>query len=262
MPVSKDILVVGDVHGTWGPLNTLINKKKPKVVLQTGDFGWWPKFHNTTMIHSGEYDEVADEIINDPWDRVYIRRIPRKWDQFGLKCQESKIYWCDGNHEDHWDLRDERNYMKAPCEVAPGVYYMKRGSTLELPDGRIVLFMGGADSIDKKYRKIGFDWFPEELITQKDVYELPDIHVDIVISHTCPKEFKPKIEREAGWDIGKYTKKFYDPSTDALSHVLSKYKPGLWYFGHFHRFIRGEHDNTKWYCLDMAPETNWWAYLD
>ena len=59
---------------------------------------------------------------------------------------------------------------------------------LGLPDGRIVLFMGGADSIDKKYRKIGFDWFPEELITQKDIYELPDTHGNIRLKKRSDKK--------------------------------------------------------------------------
>ncbi len=264
MPVDKDILVVGDTHGVWGPLNSLINRKKPKIVFQVGDFGWWPKFHNSTMIYSGEYDKVADMVIDDPWDRVTIRRTPKKWDQFGLKPQGCKVYWCDGNHEDHWDLRDERNYMKAPCELALSVYYMKRGSTLQLPDGRIVLFMGGADSIDKKHRKVGLDWFPEELITQRDVYNLPDVNVDIVISHTCPDELYVEMmaRRAEVWDKERLLWKKEDPSRVALSYVLATYKPALWYFGHYHIFVRGKLDGTTWCCLNTIGDTGWWTYLD
>lgn len=260
--MNKDTIIVGDTHGVWGPLNILINKKKPKIVLQVGDFGWWPKFHNTSMVYSGEYEEVSSEIVDDPWDRVIRRRTQKKWDQFGLKPQSCKVYWCDGNHEDHWDLRDERNYMKAPCETMPGVYYMKRGSTLTLPDDRVVLFMGGADSIDKKYRKVGFDWFPEEVINYRDIYELPDVAVDIVISHTCPTEFQPAIMRVTHWGGNGYEKKIKDPSAQALSAVLEKYKPDQWFFGHFHMFLRGKHLNTNWCCLNMARETGWWTYLE
>ena len=51
---------------------------------------------------------------------------------------------------------------------------------MALPDGRTVLFMGGALSVDKAWRTPGYDWFPEESITTGDLDRLPDVHVDIV----------------------------------------------------------------------------------
>lgn len=39
-----NILVYGDLHGDWGALNRLISKKHPDIVLQCGDFGWFPRF--------------------------------------------------------------------------------------------------------------------------------------------------------------------------------------------------------------------------
>ena len=68
--------------------NNLINKKKPDIILVCGDFGWWPKFY--------------------PIDK--------------LKPQDTKIYWCPGNHEDWWDLRDNWDKKDAPCEVKKNVY--------------------------------------------------------------------------------------------------------------------------------------------
>jgi len=257
--IMKDIMVIGDLHGIWRHLNELINKKKPKIILQCGDFGWWPKFHNITQINSGEYEELDGEIIGDPWDRVIPIRKYKKWDQYGIKSKETKIYWCDGNHEDHWDLIN-KNKEKAPLEIMPNVFYMKRGSVLELPDKRKVLFMGGADSVDKHFRTTGIDWFPEEVISQKDMYILPDIEIDIVISHTCPLEFHEYIlarQRERwGWQ-----ERIKDPSAHALSYVLNKYKPKLWYFGHFHSYIKGFFEETEWYALNMVPENKWWVYL-
>jgi len=49
---------------------------------------------------------------------------------------------------------------------------------------------GGLLRGHKAWRTPGYDWFPEESITTGDLDRLPDIHVDIVISHTCPAEFE------------------------------------------------------------------------
>lgn len=257
----KDIIVVGDLHGVWGPINAMIKRETPSIILQCGDFGWWPKLHNTTHIWSGEYEDISDEVVGDPWQRCMAKRVPKPWNQFGLKNKDAKIYWCDGNHEDHLDLIKERNYMKAPCEMMPNVYYMKRGSVLQLRDGRNILFMGGADSIDKGARTPGVDWFPEEVITQSDIYNLPDVGVDVVVSHTCPMEFHKAMLKAKRSQWG-WQKKIRDPSASALSYILNRYKPDLWYFGHFHTFLRGKYRDTKWYCLNTVGQPNWWVYLE
>jgi len=73
-------------------LNTLINKKKPKLILQVGDFGWWPRF-----------DGKNDTIKLTSKGRV---RVP--WRQFGVKNPNTDIFWCPGNHE-CWDDLDLYN---------------------------------------------------------------------------------------------------------------------------------------------------------
>jgi len=211
-------MVCGDIHGRWSYLNDIINKKHPDIILQCGDFGFFPRlFPHKNKIKNG-------------------------------KC---KIYWCDGNHEDHWAIKDLKDN-----EVASNVFYMKRGNTLILPDGKTVLFMGGADSIDKNTRIIGCDWFPDEVITQSDVNNLLNIKIDIIISHTLPKEFDLIINNK--WLM----EKLRDPSRMALSYLLDKYRPSLWYFGHFHMHQTGKYKNTEWTCLNMAGGGNgWWEWL-
>jgi len=224
------IIVCGDIHGSWGYLNTMINTKKPDIILQCGDFGYWPS-HEVKSI--GLYDTS------------YIRK--RIYKVCGMKNPNTKIYWCDGNHEEFPKLHALKDN-----EICPNVFYMKRGSTLTLPDKRKVLFMGGGDSIDKNLRTPGYDWFPEELISQKDIYNLPDEKIDIVISHTCPEEFDI---------LGGIKEKYYDPSRKALSVVLKKYRPSLWYFGHWHMYKEGFNEGVKWFALNMAGNTNWWKVL-
>ena len=150
------IAVCGDFHAEFGKVNQFINSMPLiSTILQCGDFGYWPRFYN--------FNQGNKKLI---------------------KNKNVKIYWCDGNHEDFDSIKKIENN-----EILPNIFYMKRGSILTLEDGRKVLFIGGAYSIDKDARIPGDTWFPEEEITQKDIYDLPDEKIDIVISHTAPTEF-------------------------------------------------------------------------
>ncbi|MFW9871483.1 MAG: metallophosphoesterase [Candidatus Thorarchaeota archaeon] len=214
------ILVTGDIHGEFGRLNNLINKKSPDIIICCGDFGYWP---------------------NVKWCNPLTN----------IKLQGAKkLLFCDGNHEDHWSLRERKS-----DELAPNIFYMPRGSTYQLDDGRTIMFMGGAHSIDKDSRFIGFDWFPEETISQRDLIDLPEVKVDIFITHTCPTELLH--------DMLKYdNRKRNDPSNHALSELWRIYKPSLWFFGHWHKYATGVMMGTRWYALS-APGFNdkWWMWL-
>jgi len=222
---ENNIIICGDIHGYWSLLNQLISKKKPDIILACGDFGYFPNLDDYTTNHHN------------------------------IKSNNTKIYWCDGNHEDHWSL--EKLRKKKISEITPNVYYMKRGSVLQLDDGRNVLFMGGADSIDKRVRTLGYDWFPDEIITQRDIENLPDINIDIVISHTCPS-----IVNGALMKRGVFIEKFKDPSQEALTYIWEKYTPKLWYFGHFHTHLITNNGYTTFTALNYAGSSGrWWIYL-
>jgi len=217
------VLVVGDVHNEFGLLNRLINKKKPDLVICCGDFGYWPKF-------------------------VYSERINPLSDIKLQSCK--KLLWVDGNHEDFWSLKTRES-----DEIEPGIIYMPRGSTYTLPDGRNILFMGGALSIDKHMRRIGVDWFPEETITQKDFHNLPDKKIDIFITHTCPVELTEKLKF-------KHPLKGLEPSNYALSELWKIYKPKLWFFGHWHIYSETKLENTKCYGLAAINyDDRWYMWL-
>lgn len=246
----KDIIVVGDIHCDWSPLNVLINSKHPKIVLQVGDFGWWVRFHGRPKVRTRQDD---------------FGRWIKPYDNYGVKPGPTEVYFCPGNHED-WDELLLRNAV--PSELYRNIFYMKRGATMVLPDGRIVLFMGGGLSIDKESRTIGIDWFPQELIPYAEFYRLQEAgikKVDIVISHTCPNEFNGDVDRELRKkpDYKGRAYKFMDCSQQVLSAILEEYKPSLWYFGHFHLDVKGYHNNTRWYCLNYPGNGGrWWRYLE
>lgn len=217
---STKLMILGDTHGEWGPLNSLINKKQPDIIFQCGDFGFWPG--------------------------MGLNHWPSR-----LNLHGGKLYWTPGNHEQWWALNQlEEKYGKVPIEVEKDIFYMPRGTTLTLIDGTEVLFMGGAESIDKAWRTVGIDWFPDETITQKDIYDLPDKRIDVVISHTCPIEFEM---------INEFKDK--DPSRYALSAILHKYKPKLWFFGHWHYNKKGHTNGCYWEAMNMTHGTGWWKCI-
>jgi predicted phosphodiesterase len=221
------ILVTGDIHGFYGFLNGIIKNQDPDLVIVCGDFGYFPHVEN----------------LNKKWENI--------------NTSHTKVVFCDGNHDDHWELRKLTNLA-----IAPNVFYQPRGSTMRLPDGRNILFMGGANSIDAYRRTVGVSWWPEEVISQSDFQNLPEEDIDIFITHTCSNEIYDNfVQDHLG---GRYTpRKDNDPSYHALSSLWEMYKPGQWFFGHFHINLKGTYEGTRWQALSapLVGSGEWWIEL-
>lgn len=232
--MTPRILVIGDVHGAFrGRLNPLINVQQPDIILAAGDFGFWP---NWPKHLGGEPSDPAKDI------KGQMRN--------GNRCE---IRWCDGNHEDHATLRRlSPPGSLDPVEVGPNVFYQPRGSTFSLPDGRTVLFIGGAKSVDWRDRTEGEDWFPEEILLPQDLPgKIPE--ADIVISHTAPTVFPIQWDDrpEARWDFSP------DPSRQVLDRVFEEVRPQRWYFGHFHKYRRSAVEDCRWVRRGKLDECKW-----
>jgi len=232
------IIVVGDIHGDFQILNHLIETQHPEIILQCGDFGYWPR----------EYGWPPD----DP----------------PLRNGKTKIYWCDGNHEDHEDHEDHEELSHIvesnKCEIAPNCFYQPRGSILTLPDGRSVLFFGGAASGDKWRRTEGETWFQSEVPLLSDLDHIQrDATIDIVISHTAPTAFKLWQVPPAGYSRIPWLAKHQEETREILNKILFRYHPQQWYFGHFHIQQTGCNHGCNWTALAMPLEggETWWVQL-
>jgi len=218
------IIIIGDTHGLFNYVNVVIKQEKPDLIISCGDFGYFPNLPE------------------------YAKR------ELMIDTSHTTILFCDGNHEDHWALRELKDRM-----IAPNIFYQPRGSTYRLPDGRNILFMGGANSIDKDRRIPGVSWWPEETISQNDFQNLPEEGIDIFVTHTCSNEiFDSHIKKALNWGG-----KDVDPSYDALSALWEMYQPAQWFFGHFHINMSGLFGSTRWHCLSAPRHGSgaWWMKL-
>lgn len=237
-------MILGDTHGDWGPMNKLLNKKRPDIVLQCGDFGFWKRMDDAAAVKA--------KACRPRWPgrpEYGVHKVkPLLCPKMPAGC---KLYWCDGNHEDHESLD-----ARTTDEFWPNVFYMPRGAIKDIA-GLKVMFVGGAQSTDKESRKLGIDWFPQEVISMADYAEFPPAQkVDIVISHTCPREFGMRDECDV---------RMSDCSRDALSSVLKYYQPSRWFFGHWHDTTSGVYFNAEqqcnWQAMSMTGCTGWWQWL-
>lgn len=119
-----------------------------------------------------------------------------------------------------------------------------------LPNSLDIFFVRGGYSIDKMYRQLGRDWWPEEELNYIQMVNAlkayADAKPDFVISHECPERIIPEVSTLALWDG-----KPIVPSTTArmLDEMLKIHKPKLWVFGHHHKKWEKEIDGTQFICL-------------
>jgi predicted phosphodiesterase len=197
------IVILGDIHGLSKVLGAVDEEvsKDSKVVagIQVGDMGWYED--TLELFHRLD--------LKLPW------------------------YWIDGNHEDFSLLK-----YKEVTEVAPNLFYVPRGTVMEI-DGITVGFLGGAASVDKMYRlKQNMHWSEEELITDEDIAKFDGISkVDLLITHCPPqsfiqKHFDPRFLLYFG-----LSESWRDPSADKVEALWERLgKPPL-VCGHMHKSI-------------------------
>lgn len=210
---------LGDIHGRWRELSKAVRKceeHETKLLVQLGDFGYYSK-------------------MGQIWPPKHLT-IP-----FDIK-----VFFIDGNHEDHWRLRDNcsRTEPTQVCQFA-NILHWPRGYVMSI-DGINILGIGGAESYGSR-GILGRDWFQEESITYADL-ELALANcqgktIDVVISHDCPDYFQ--VDEE----FRQNAENFSAPSRKALEAIQDELNPKLWLFGHYHRSMRGEHESTIWQCL-------------
>ena len=163
-----------------------------------------------------------------------------------LKAELSKLpitlFCIHGNHEERpseIDGYEETQwhggivYVEPRC---PNLIFAKDGEIYNL-DGRKVIAIGGAYSVDKLYRiSGGLPWFeteqPDDAIKSyvESQLEKAGWQVDVVLTHTPPLKYEPtwaflpNIDQSA---VDKSTEKRLDSIEERLTY-------DSWYLGHYH----------------------------
>ena len=224
------IYVTGDTHGFsrdyYKVISILNNASKDDVLIIAGDFGCvW----NDLDFFEGKY--ALDDATSYLLDYYY-------------PPDSCTILFVDGNHENHValaQLPEVEIYGGRAHKVTNNIYHLMRGEIYTI-EGKTILTLGGALSIDKRWRKEGESWWPQELITEEDISHaennlaLHDYTVDYVITHTAPISKVRELSYLVRGKPNAFTleKKFEDKSSLLLEQLAPKIKFKKWYFGHFH----------------------------
>ena len=161
------IYVTGDIHGDLARFEekALKKLKKRDTLIVLGDFGFL-------------------------WNGDKAEQKNLKW----LEKRRYRILFIDGCHE-NFDLL--REYPVQEFEggrarhIGGGVYYILRGSILEL-EGKKLLCFGGAESWDKEDRDEGVNWWRAEMPTTDELEWCAENlnragrRVDYILTHDAP----------------------------------------------------------------------------
>lgn len=235
VPNIKHLYATGDTHCE-------IDMGK----LSTGNFpeqGFMDK--STAVFILGDFGCIWKR--KDPTSHWWL-----KW----LRDKPWTTLFIDGNHENFELLFEMESYegMLGPKSTIspvvldntlyPNIYYVHRGSILEIKD-KTIFCMGGGDSIDKERRTIGVTWWKEEIPNYSEIdralgnLEFYDNKVNYVFTHAIYEE----AFRQLAMGINTY--KHQDKMHPILQGIRDQIEFDHWYCGHYHVDKTIENLNTS-----------------
>lgn len=128
-----------------------------------------------------------------------------------------------------------------------------------IADGTVydrMMFIGGALSIDRKYRIEDFSWWPDEELSSDRLFELADVYAvaqpEIMVTHECPELIAMIVVGRMPDMRGGFMK--MNPEHASRTRVmfdkmLERHRPKLWIFGHWHTPFDEVIDGTRFICL-------------
>lgn len=204
------IYITGDTHGD-------------RVRFIENNMGDSVFTEDDTLIVCGDFGFI---FLNDDYENEFLDI---------LETKPYTICFCDGNHENFpaiFSFPLEEWCGGKVHRIRKNILHLKRGQVFTI-DGKTIFTMGGAYSIDRAMRKLGFSYWNEELPSSEEYSEAArnlkekGNKVDIIISHTAPKEIILRMG---------VTPDLHDIElTGFLEWVMYEAQFEKWFFGHWHR---------------------------
>ena len=224
--------LVGDTHANTGWFAAVIKEMAAdgiKVIVQLGDFGWWPS-------HS------------------FAWKISRTAVALGVD-----VLFLDGNHEHHPHLRNtareaDPDYEQSarPVQLHPRLWYLPRGSVWEWNNKRFMA-LGGASSIDQHLRVEGKSWFADEVPSDEDLQRaINNGPAEVLLTHDYPAlGYGLASTMNVPDDLQRISRDVQDQ----LATVAKAIKPKLVVHGHWHHRYSTTRDGVVIEGLDCDGTT-------
>lgn len=153
------VALAGDWHMNATYARTAIryaHERGAEVVLHLGDFGY--------LFAPDFVDAVEGELA-----------------EYGMR-----LLFVDGNHEDHYWLREQPIDGSGLRPLSEHIWHLPRGTRWEWCGLRFVA-LGGAHSVDRQRRTPGVSWWAGETITWMEATRVAGAGpADIMLCHDCP----------------------------------------------------------------------------
>lgn len=217
------IFVCGDTHGSHD-IRKLSTRNFPEqkeltkedVLIQLGDFGliWHP------IGEDKDQEYWLDWLADKNFTTAVVLGNHENYDEI------EKLPWTE-----KWG--NEVQYLER--ESGNRIYFFKRGAIYYI-NGRKILTIGGAHSIDKHMRTEGVSWWRQEDITDREIEncfkELDEkgYEVDYILSHTCPSRMVMEFVHLTMYNQGKVR----DKTAEFLDEIDNRVEFKDYHFGHMH----------------------------
>lgn len=233
---------IGDTHGVR-PIFTIIDKHK---------------LENANLIHVGDLGLGFQEITRDVKNLLTL-------DEMLLESNNT-LYAIRGNHDNpiFWNRRRGL--------VLPKLHnvHLIDDYQVRIIESKIILFAGGAISIDRSIRKDEKPptWWEDEVFTYERDKVIKAFHeygkIDIVVTHSAPGFAYPQndyvpivdhycaIEKAHGEDLRGEIRHERELLSDMYKEIVSLgTAPSHWFYGHFHGSKKTKVANTEFKLLNV-----------
>jgi DNA repair exonuclease SbcCD nuclease subunit len=224
MTEKNKIILIGDIHGEFGSLrNKIKNNISDAYIIQVGDFGLG--FHKPNF-YKDKFTWLNDVLVD----------------------KNCHLYVIRGNH-------DDPSYFAETNSPESDITLLKDYSELKLL-GKSILLVGGAVSIDRRFRIEGVTWWSDEDFNLKLEHQFPykDRQYDLVVTHTRPGvcgSFKGFDNIKHWCDQDSDLKNDLIEESQKLDYLYKMTKPKYFYYGHFHQSLTVNYEDTEFRCLNI-----------